>query len=348
MAGNNAAAITDKSAAEYDDLFFPHDNGDGLLREVAYQGIMAYLPRSVQGLRVTRPTAATIRVRGRDAILKDVNNRSYRTGPFDVTVDLSASGAGGLDEGSEANTIYAAFLVFNGTTLSGVLATAERDSGSTTSTTADKLVDSGGTFQTDNIQVGATVRNTSDATETRVSAVDSETTLSLEDDIFTSGENYAIANEKPELPSGYTFWSCPLTFAINASGDIVDYVQYGNRVDFKARVSIAATLSSTTYALLDISSIVPTVSGAVQDALFGATSTTGVTQVFLSDDGVNAKTIFEAMNSSNAIGSENELYELDSAAPTFVPVVGGNIYYKVDGNNITLYARAYHLNLPLT
>lgn len=75
------------------------------------------------------------------------------------------------------------------------------DSGTTTSTTANKLVDSGATFITAGIEEGMIVKNTTDNTFAIVDNVDSQTTLSLRADlragstsanVFTSGENYTI------------------------------------------------------------------------------------------------------------------------------------------------------------
>jgi hypothetical protein len=65
-------------------------------------------------------------------------------------------------------------------------------SGETTSTLADSLVDSLATFSTDGVTAGDYVYNTTDNTSTRVISVDSETQLTLLDDIFVSGETYEI------------------------------------------------------------------------------------------------------------------------------------------------------------
>jgi len=61
----------------------------------------------------------------------------------------------------------------------------ELDTGTNTSVTADKLVDSGATFETDGVAVDMIVLNTTDSTEAYVTAVDSETELTLSADIFT-------------------------------------------------------------------------------------------------------------------------------------------------------------------
>lgn len=72
------------------------------------------------------------------------------------------------------------------------------ENGTTTSTSSGKLVDSGKTFTTsitqnsDGNYDNYFVKNTNDTTLTKITAVDSDTTLSLVDDIFVSGENYII------------------------------------------------------------------------------------------------------------------------------------------------------------
>ena len=63
--------------------------------------------------------------------------------------------------------------------------------GTTTSTTANKLVDSVKQFSS-TVEVGDLVYNTTDNTIALVSAVDSNTTLSLDTDIIVSGEGYKI------------------------------------------------------------------------------------------------------------------------------------------------------------
>jgi len=69
-------------------------------------------------------------------------------------------------------------------------------SGTTTSTTANKLVDSTKTFTT-TILVGDVVNNTTDNTSAVVLSIDSNTTISLSIDIMQSGENYNIGKISP-------------------------------------------------------------------------------------------------------------------------------------------------------
>jgi hypothetical protein len=67
----------------------------------------------------------------------------------------------------------------------------ELDRGTTTSTTANKLVDSTQNFNT-TAQVGSFIKNTTDSTTASVTAIDSNTTLSISSDIMASGENYIL------------------------------------------------------------------------------------------------------------------------------------------------------------
>ena len=67
----------------------------------------------------------------------------------------------------------------------------ELDRGTTTATTANKLVDSTQNFQT-TAQVGSFIKNTTDSTTASVTAIDDDTTLSISSDIMASGENYIL------------------------------------------------------------------------------------------------------------------------------------------------------------
>ena len=77
----------------------------------------------------------------------------------------------------------------------------EKDSGTTDGTTTDKLVDSTQNF-TSTVSVGDLVYNTTDDTFAYVTAVDSDTTLSIDSDIMASGEAYSIY-ATPSLPNNF-------------------------------------------------------------------------------------------------------------------------------------------------
>ena len=65
------------------------------------------------------------------------------------------------------------------------------ETGTTTSTTTNKLIDSAQNFSS-TVLAGMRVKNTTDTTYSYVKSVDSNTQLTLEDDIIISGENYSI------------------------------------------------------------------------------------------------------------------------------------------------------------
>jgi hypothetical protein len=68
---------------------------------------------------------------------------------------------------------------------------ASADSGTTDSTTANKLVDSDQDFSM-TVKVGMIIKNTTDSTYTYVTAVDSNSTLSVANDIMPTGKAYTI------------------------------------------------------------------------------------------------------------------------------------------------------------
>lgn len=88
---------------------------------------------------------------------------------------------------------FTAELVAEGTPVS---------SGTTDGTTASKLVDSGATFQTDGVAIGDWVYNSTDDTNAVVTAVDSETQLSISADIMATGEDYTVGGK-------HHFWTLP-------------------------------------------------------------------------------------------------------------------------------------------
>ena len=98
-----------------------------------------------------------------------------------------------------------------------------QQSGTATGTTADKLVDSAKAFTT-SVKVGAIVHNTTDGTIATVTAVDSNTQLSLSADIMASGEEYTIY-ASPET-SGCLLY-------VGTAGDLRVTMSNGNDVTFK-------------------------------------------------------------------------------------------------------------------
>ena len=78
-------------------------------------------------------------------------------------------------------------------------------SGTNTSTTASKLVCASGAFITKNVAVGDIVYNTTDSTAATVTAVDSETTLSLNANIFAAtAKAFTIYQDSSQTGIGNT------------------------------------------------------------------------------------------------------------------------------------------------
>ena len=65
------------------------------------------------------------------------------------------------------------------------------ETGTTSSASSGKLIETGQNFET-TVKAGMRVKNTTDTTYSYVKSVDSNTQLTLEDDIMASGENYSI------------------------------------------------------------------------------------------------------------------------------------------------------------
>lgn len=101
-------------------------------------------------------------------------------------------------------------------------------SGTTTSTTTNKLVDSSQSFLS-TVKVGDFVSNTTDSTLALVTAVDSNTTLSLNLDIFVSGENYKVYR-KP-------------TFTLNFDNEVDEW----NLIDYSGETSSLFSKFYQTY-----------------------------------------------------------------------------------------------------
>ncbi len=70
---------------------------------------------------------------------------------------------------------------------------ATHSTGTATTDSENHLVDTGATFQTDGVQVNSVVKNTTDTTYGYVTAVNSETDLTLDSDVFPDGdEGYEV------------------------------------------------------------------------------------------------------------------------------------------------------------
>lgn len=98
----------------------------------------------------------------------------------------------------------------------------QKETGQADGTTADKLVNSGASFNS-TVKAGYIVHNTSDGTIATVTAVDSGTTLSLSADIMASGEDYVIYAE-PEKNGCVLYVGVAGDLTVKmASGDVVTF-----------------------------------------------------------------------------------------------------------------------------
>ena len=100
-------------------------------------------------------------------------------------------------------------------------------SGTTTATTTSKLVDSGGTFIAQGVKFGDIIYDRTGLSTATVTAVDSETTLSVSSDVFVSGDSYEIYTQSLESPNN----GCVLY--VGVAGDIKVKMAGGNDVVFK-------------------------------------------------------------------------------------------------------------------
>lgn len=119
-----------------------------------------------------------------------VNNSGTTT-----TLGTFSTSTGRVDMSYDGSTI----LIVDGTsiyayslTYSTFFQVEQVATGTTTSTTGGKLVDSAGTFTTDGTKAGMMAYNTTDGTQSIISAVDSATTLSVVDDVFPTAKAYTI------------------------------------------------------------------------------------------------------------------------------------------------------------
>ena len=111
--------------------------------------------------------------------------------------------------------------------LSLPVATTE-DSGTASATTADKLVEAGQNFET-TVTVGSTVYNTTDDTSATVTAVDSDTTLSISADIMASGETYVILSAS--LSSSNQLIATDYIANVTASNNVTAVITLGTLVN---------------------------------------------------------------------------------------------------------------------
>lgn len=83
---------------------------------------------------------------------------------------------------------------------------SQATSGTNTSASSDKLIDSGATFITDNVMINDIVYNTTDSSAATVVSVDSETQLTLNANIFTAGSKDYVVYDTQSINNGCLLW----------------------------------------------------------------------------------------------------------------------------------------------
>lgn len=183
---------------------------------------------SYKGLIAKYASASTITITADEILLEDANGKATKLNDINHTIDITSSGANGLDQGSEGSSRWYAFWeIYNGATKAGILSSCQERT--TDGTTAGKLEDSSEAFDTDGTAVGDIILNMTDDTRTVVTAIDDANTLSVRDDIFASGETYVII-KSPKMPSGYTYKGLLGFVYNNSSSDFHNFRQSGNKV----------------------------------------------------------------------------------------------------------------------
>jgi hypothetical protein len=119
--------------------------------------------------------------------------------------------------------------------------------GTTDGTTASKLVDSGADFVTDKVSIGDVIYNTTDLTQTTVTAIDDLNTLSVADDIFVSGEGYKI---RMLSPTGLGSYKSRVGAAYNNGSSNLDDSTY-TQIQEEKNYSVAAGDFTITNAAAD-------------------------------------------------------------------------------------------------
>jgi len=173
------------------------------------------------------------------------------TKTYSATLDLTATGAGGRDLAAVAEAANAWYEIHLIVKPDGTVSSVFKRftiKGTNTSASANKLVDSGATFSTNLVAVGDVVRNLTDNTTAEVTAVDSETQLSLSADIFAaSSKSYSVAlSRTPTLPAGYLAAS-RYSFGYNdGSSNLLAFYQAKEEWNYDTPPADASSLALTT------------------------------------------------------------------------------------------------------
>ncbi len=198
---------------------------------------------------------------------RDVDDSFDMVNEYLIDLYSLNSGANGLDTGTiAANNWYYLYLIAK---------SSDTSTGTNTSVTSLKLVDSAADFVTDGVVVGDAVYNIDTASWTKVTAIDSSTQLSIAANIFSplTGYNYivgpksiamlSLSGSSPTMPSGYSYKRLIAMVRTDASAYFRPYYIVGNSssktVKYETPVynSVLSAGSATAYTDIDCSGFVP-------------------------------------------------------------------------------------------
>ena len=196
-------------------------------------------------------------------------------------------------------TVKATCVKTDGTLLQNIrvfAAASAKSSGTADTNTLNKLVDTNATFQTDGVAINDIAFNQTDGTSATVTAVDSETSLSLSSDAFPDGnEDYRVGGAFPDedtvtiVNSGTTATVTHTAHGM-ASNDYV-YIE-GGSLDANEGVYQITYISDNSYSYTMGSSPGSSPTGTITAtfvALFGLSNASGVvttTRVYGTDQPV--------------------------------------------------------------
>ena len=252
--------------------------------------------------------------------LSDINGLPLQASSASVTADITATGANGRDSSvaEKVSEHYALYVIGKADGTISSLIKQWTETGTADGTTANKLIDSGASFSTDGlVEIGDTVYNFTAGVLTTVTAIDSDSTLSLADDIFTSGDDYRVVlGREPTLPTGYTFRRRVGSVYNKSSGHFRAFRQAGWKVWLLTNENFLVAGSATSYTL-----IIPEVPPSAASVNIRTNATGGSPNLSLSLDGASAHTILTGRSGLYYVG---EVGLSDTQ----------QIYYKIGGSGV--------------
>ncbi len=183
-------------------------------------------------------------------------------------------------------TVQTTCVKTDGTVLEDVrvfVSAIAKSSGTATTNTASKLVDTAATFETDGVAVNDVAFNQTDGTSALVSAVDSETSLSLASDAFPDGdEDYRVGGAFPDEDT-VTIVNSGTTATVTHTGHGMasnDYVYIeGGSLDANEGVYQIIYINANSYSYTMLSTPGSSPTGTIKAtfvALFGLSNASGI------------------------------------------------------------------------